>query len=316
MRYLLLLALAVSAWAQQRPCPADDDDPGRPVLRRGKTVKRQQNCDGLATVIVRPDSEASPGAAEERADVPLSLIDQVRLKAASYTGELPNFVCDQIIRRHNSGGARDKWKLQDTIAVEVMFVDGKEEYRNTKRNGKPVEWLATRESGSWSEGEYGRTLAHVMSPGVAEFTPLKKETIAGVEVEVFTYTVPKSRSGWTLEYDNQKLRPKFSGKIWIDPSEKMVRRLEMEAQEIPNTYPLDHAEMTMDFGPVKIGSNSYVLPTNSANLACVRYQKSCSKNDIEFKNYRKFSAESTISTTESTVSFENEAPKPPAQKQY
>lgn len=303
-----LLLLSPPTWAQAQPCVADADDPGRPVLRRGKTAQRQKVCDGLATVVVPPGGEASDPAAgaDERAEVPLSLIDQVKLKAASFTSELPNFLCDQVIRRLTSNSIKDKWKLQDTVTVEVMFFDGKEEYRNTRRNGKPVDWLATRESGSWSEGEYGRTLAHVMSPGVAEFTPAKKEMIAGIEAELYTYVVPKSRSGWTLEYDGQKLQPKFRGRVWIDAKERMVRRLEMEALDLPNTFPIDHAELTVDFGPVKIGDNWHVLPVNSANLACIRYQKNCAKNEIDFRNYRKFSAESTISTTDSTVSFDGD----------
>lgn len=314
MRFAVLL-LAASVWAQQpspatKPCEADTDDPGRPVLRRGKPATRKPVCDTPPAVNVEEPATPEEAAAEaaERASVNLSLIDRARIKASEFTGSLPNFICDQVIKRYSSGMLRDKWKLQDTVTTEVMFVDGKEDYRNTKRNGKPVDWLATKESGAWSEGEYGRTLAHVMSPGIADFTPGKTDTIDGVETEIQEYVVPLKRSGWTLSYGGQTMRPKFRGKVWIDPKELTVRRLEMEAREMPLSFPIDHAEMTVDFGRVKIGESWYVLPVRSANLACIRGESHCSRNDIEFRNYRKFAAESTISTVESNVTFD-EPPK-------
>lgn len=313
---------AVAAWAQSsappsKPCVADADDPGRPVLRRGKPATRKPVCDGPPAVN-EPNPlppEAAAEAEAERAAVNLSLIDRARLKAAEFTDKLPNFICDQVIRRHTSGALKDRWKLRDTVTVEVMFVDGKEDYRNAKRNGKPVEWMATQQTGAWSEGEYGRTLAHVMSPGIAEFTPGKNDTIDGVETEIHNYVVPLKRSGWTLSFGGQTMRPKFRGRVWIDPADLVVRRLEMDAIELPVSFPIDHAEMTVDFGRVKIGDAWYVLPVRSANLACFRGESQCSKNEIEFRNYRKFSAESTISTVESNVTFgPPEGTPPPAKK--
>jgi hypothetical protein len=48
---------------------------------------------------------------------------------------------------------------------------------------------------------------------------------------------------------------------------------------------------------------------HAENLACHRGSFQCSKNTIDFRNYRKFSAESAVFTTETNVEFEGE-PQP------
>jgi hypothetical protein len=73
---------------------------------------------------------------------------------------------------------------------------------------------------------------------------------------------------------------------------------------------VSHAEVTVDYGPVRIGDKVYILPTRAQNLACFTESSECTMNETEFRNYRKFSAESSISTTESTVTFDGDN-KPP-----
>jgi hypothetical protein len=107
-------------------------------------------------------------------------------------------------------------------------------------------------------------------------------------------------------------RPSYRGRIWLDPKTLLVRRIEMQAMQLPPTFPVDHAEMTLDYGPVRIGGKEYLLPTKTENLACFRGESTCTRNETEFRNYRKFSTESNISTTESSVTFDAE--KPPATK--
>jgi len=82
----------------------------------------------------------------------------------------------------------------------------------------------------------------------------------------------------------------------------------MQAIKLPNDYELDWVEQMTEYGWVKIGEEKLLLPVKSENIACWRYTTKCSRNEIEFKNYRKFSAESTISTTESEISFGDQLP--------
>ncbi|MBI3679559.1 MAG: hypothetical protein HY235_04105 [Acidobacteria bacterium] len=287
--------------ASGAPCISDPDDTGPPKLRRGRPGERNPapNCDSLPIAL-----SGSPPEDDSSLPPLPPLLAQVRERAFRYTEELPNFICEQLIRRYSSGLLRD-WKLRDTITAEVMFVDGREDYRNVKRNGRPTEWADTQRTGSWSEGEYGTILRDLLHPSTgAKFTYSKKDVIGSVETEVYSYLVEQPNSHWTLRFGGQMTKPRYRGRVWADAKELLLRRIEMEALELPLTFPISHAEMTLDYGPVRIERKFYTLPARSENLACFRSERACSRNEIEFRNYRKFTAESSVSTTDSTITFD------------
>ena len=320
----ILLLLAATAFAQNepksKPCPAEADETGPPRLKRGKPgARKAAECEPLPTPIgaARQPQDAAPEKAppDDEDLIPAKVLpgplDRVRVRAFEYIDALPNFICEQLIRRLQAGGLRGKFGLKDTVTVDVAYVDGLEEYKNAKRNGKPLkDYTDIQESGTWSTGEYATILKDVLHPTTdAKFTFRKKDTIAGIETEVYDLLVEKANSHWTLNFAGQILKPKYRGAIWVDPKEFMVMRIEMDALNIPATYPIDHSEVIVEYGPKKIGDKFYILPSYTANLACHRGSSTCVKNETEFRNYRKFSTESTISTTESTVTFDEAKPE-------
>lgn len=339
-RALVCLASIAAAFAQvpdspkpaKPTCVSDSEDQGRPKLKRGipKTTDRKPVCEELAVPIGPQAVPEDPPNLEERPDGsrpsfrpprerdedevqrPLTLIDKARLRAETYSSELPNFICQQLIRRSSSGLSRKDWRLQDTVTVDVAYVDGREEYKNAKRNNKKMTWEETKKSGSWSEGEYGTVLVDILHPATnAKFTRRGVDNLGDVVAEVWDFVVEKENSHWNVAFGGQATKPKYRGALWIDPKEHLVRRIEMEGLNFASTFPVNHAELTIDYGPTRIGTKMYVLPIKTQNLACFTQAAACSTNETEFRNYRKFSTESTISTTDSSVSFDGEQ-KPPA----
>jgi hypothetical protein len=323
MKPIFLLLLAAIAFAQKepptKPCPADEDQTGPPRLKRGKPgARKAADCEPPPTPIGAARQQTQPEAASEPAEDTIpgktlpGPLDRVRARAFEYTDALPNFICEQLIRRLQSGGLRGKFGLKDTITVDVAYVDGVEDYKNVKRNGKLLkDYEELQQTGTYSTGEYGTVLRDIFHPtSDAKFTFRKKDLIAGVPTEVWDLVVDQPNSHWKLSFGGQTVYPKYKGAVWIDPKEFMVMRIEMDALNLPTSYAIDHAEMIVEYGPQKIAGKSYILPTFTASLACHRASSTCVKNEIEFRNYRKFSTESNISTTESTVTFD-EAKKPP-----
>ena len=90
------------------------------------------------------------------------------------------------------------------------------------------------------------------------------------------------------------LRPAYSGSVWIDKSTAQVRRIEMQADNVPTDFPLDTVEWAVDYDKIPLGEASFFLPTHAENLGCQRGTSICSKNAIDFRNYHKFSGDSTI----------------------
>ena len=72
-------------------------------------------------------------------------------------------------------------------------------------------------------------------------------------------------------------------------------RLEVEARGIPLLFPLDKVEMATDYGFVKLAApRPFLLPTGAEVLSCQQGTTYCARNKIEFRNYRRFGADSDI----------------------
>jgi hypothetical protein len=73
-----------------------------------------------------------------------------------------------------------------------------------------------------------------------------------------------------------------------------VLRIEQFAQAIPSSFPYDRAESIVDYAYVPVDGVLHLLPSRAEDLMCRRGTANCNKNEIEFRNYRKFSSDSQI----------------------
>lgn len=311
MRSILIAALIPSMVVF-----AQAPDPGRPVLKRGgpatehdtreEPPKHPTTGERVPYKVIEVDAE---GRAESvvRA-TPLTpeqeLLERARAVADEFTGTLPDFVCDESVIRYEGEGLRPKWKRKDRIDAELAYVDGKEDYRNIRRNGSKIRKGSPEESGQWSIGEFGATLADLMASNTnAKFTPRAKPSEAvGVEARVYDFSVGKDGAHWKIRVGSEVF-PAYQGAIWVDPESARVLRIEMDTHQLPANYYVDKVEMAIDYGWVDIAGKRYLLPTRSENLSCKAGTVTCMKNEIEFRNYRKFSAESQVLATDSEITF-------------
>jgi hypothetical protein len=289
------------------PKPADDryvdPDEARAERETGKGRSDSREVES---------SEAAP--APRRAETKEDLVMMTAEATYQAADRLPDFIVDQQTFRSQGERRNPNWKVYDRVQAEVAFVGGKEEYRNLRLNGKPVK-KDLEESGTWSTGEFGTVLLDIFSSNTqAQFKFYKNDRIGNVDTQIFDFTVLQPNSHWNVKIGGYGIKPAYKGSLWINPVNNRVYRMEMHAVNLPGDYPADSVESAVDYGPVRIGANEYHMPLKAAVLSCQRGSTVCSKNEIEFRNYRKFTAESTISTTDSTVSFDEEQADKPAQK--
>lgn len=71
-------------------------------------------------------------------------------------------------------------------------------------------------------------------------------------------------------------------------------RIEQRSTGAPEDFPFDKAEVISLYDFVRINNKIFLLPVRAENLICQRGTLNCSRNVIEFRNYRKFEAESEI----------------------
>jgi hypothetical protein len=301
------------------PAAPDPQDPGPPVLRHG-AARRTSDSDAPAQVadsrspassspsprpsihadevngVTRPPEAPKVGATSSRRTGD-PVIDMAIEQAFSFTETLPNYVVKQFTTRYETGaahGGQTSWSALDTVTADVVSENGKESYRNLLIDGKPPK-EAVEKSGTWSTGEYSSVLLDILQPRTdADFHNKRTTTIVNRSAFRYDFSVEQENSHWGIHSGSDSYRPEYTGSIWIDKENYRVLRIEMSARNIPKAFPLDTVESAIDYDYVMISGNKYLLPVHAEALSCERGTSGCGRNVIEFRNYRKFGADTSI----------------------
>jgi hypothetical protein len=284
------------------------DAPGRPVLHRGTTRRRTSSVSAddkvdMASankaakddgIIMEPDP-AAPQAAATRKESADDLITRTRAWVESFATSLPNYVCQQSTTRYQEQSKQQGWQPLDVITAQVVYEDGKESYRDITVGGRKTTKSMLELGGSTSTGEFATTLRSLFYPGTqATFKLFHTTRLGQSEAAVYDFKVALRNSDWQIRVGGQNLRPAYSGSVWIDKNTAEVRRLEMQADNIPTDFPLDTVEWAVDYDKIPLGTSSFFLPIHAENLGCERGTTICMKNTVDFRNYHKFAGQSTI----------------------
>ncbi|MDP8979605.1 MAG: copper-binding protein [Acidobacteriota bacterium] len=278
-------------------------DPGPPKLKRGIPAPKKSSAplvevppEAAAAAAAAPPVTSPPAApaVEKPGDPRVALIEKARAAAGTYLDSLPNYLCRQITTRYRSLSHHIDWQPIDVVTADVIYQDHKEQYDNLTVGGKALK-KGQAVPGSWSRGELGGMLGELFSPASgAEFHFVKDSTIAGTPVSVYDFDIARGRSSWTIQLPGQYIESAHRGSVWLEKSTANVRRIEIEGVDIPEAFPLDKVEAAVDFDNLAIGGNKYLVPVHADLLACFRESTQCERNTIDFRNYRRFGAGSTI----------------------
>ena len=301
-----LFALGLQAGGRA-PAQQEPEDPGPPKLKRGKPAPQKAPARKAAPAQPAATSTppvAPPPAAEPKRTEPApapppdpreALISRARQTAASFTEKLPNYMCQQLTTRYASQTNPPNWQAQDVVSAAVVYEDGQEDYRNITINGRPAAKSMKELPGTWSTGEFGTILSNLFSPATdPRFRYRNDSTASGLPAAVYDFDVAQPNSAWEVHAGAQMTLPAYRGALWIDKESVRVLRIEMQAVRLPDSFPFDSVETTVDYAFVSIGTQKYLLPARAENLSCQRGTSFCSRNVIDFRNYRKYSADSTI----------------------
>lgn len=305
-----------AAETKQAPAKPDPADPGPPVLHRGRAADTAREHAGpvpeQAPAPPEPAPAQSAAAAprseqpsvlrrdEEEPSIPRRAGDPLIRKATEaaleFTETLPSYVCQEVMSRYQSQATPPNWQAIDIVSANVVYDQGKEEYRDIAINGKPVKKKMEEMGGAWSTGEFGTVLIDLFSPATAaDFRYRKESRIAGVTAKQYDYTVQRENSHWVIHMASQTYSPAYKGAVWIDPATARVLRIEMQGYGFPEEFPTDHVESANDYEYVRLGDvRQYLLPVHAETLSCQRASNLCSRNTIDFRNYHKYAGESTI----------------------
>jgi hypothetical protein len=306
------------------PVARDAEDPGPPKLKRGGVAdpSREQaksvpelappntppadqrpvlRADARDTLppsdrpsVIRGDLDEGVERIPQRKDEPL--IRKAADAAMEFTETLPSYVCSEMVTRSMSQSTPANFQAIDVVSMEVVYENGKEDYRNIQINGKRSVKKIEETGGAWSTGEFGTVLVDLFSPATAADFHFRRDSRAGgIMAKMYDFEVSREGSHWSIHSGSQSYNPPYSGSVWIDPATSRVLRIEMEAKGMPANFPLDHVESATDYQYVRLGdAKQYLLPVHAETLSCERGTNYCSRNVIDFRNCHKYTGESTI----------------------
>jgi hypothetical protein len=308
--------------------PADDDDltrptilhdpvdvPNRPILKHGKpstteSTDKDDTTASSAPVVKAPAPKKAPASDSASSsedfsidDKPVTqtkvpggeLLERTKEWAGNFTSGLPNFVCQQFTTRYTEVSRSEGWQAQDVITAKVIYEDGKEGYRDITVGGKKTTKSMLDLGGTTSTGEFASMLASLFDPmRNTDFKFYRSTSTHDGDAAIYDFKVTLPRSDWTITVGGQTLRPAYSGSIWVDKATAQVRRIELQADKVPKDFPLDEVQSAIDYEQISLGTAKFLLPTHAENLSCQRGSSFCTKNTIDFRDYHKYSGESTV----------------------
>jgi len=247
-----------------------------------------------------------------------SVLESTRVWALKFTDMLPDFICTQMTHRRVIGqvqltagtvgtGASVAPRLEDAdniIEEKLTYIGGSEKYEVLKINGKPANGIDHMQlTGLTTTGEFGTALHEIFDPDSrTTFSWDGIQQIGGRDVYVYAFHVPQEHGAEVVtQGPNGRITVPYSGRIFVDPQTFTVLRVG-SALDLPRGFPILHSKKTIEYKQVTIAKNEYLLPSHSEVSMQDRLRSYV--NEVDFKDYHKFVAETT-------VHYEGETPGKP-----
>jgi|GEM_PF-1781356 len=190
----------------------------------------------------------------------------------------------------------------------VTYREGHEVLEEDKGKQKKGEESA---GGLTSSGEFGPVLGAVIDDLVHSGVRwLRWEQGNGEPAAVFGFAVPTNQSHFRIEITvdgrAEALFPAYHGEIEIDPATGEILRFSEIADPAP-THAAMRAAIVVDYAPVKIGDQSYIVPVRGVAFSIIPVPSAgatdeasepvqVNLNDVAFTHYHEFGSEARIVT--------------------
>jgi hypothetical protein len=129
--------------------------------------------------------------------------------------------------------------------------------------------------------------------------------IAGLGEDVSSY---HGTPGYHGNLDSEDVNsyhgtPSYHGNLYLDPTTGVILRVTIDSDLKPSD-PITRAAISVQYGPVQIGGNSYICPVHSIAISLTKSHAGGDKSDMEilrinevsFTDYRRFGSTSRILT--------------------
>ncbi len=226
-------------------------------------------------------------------------IEEVRQRALAWSNSLENFMCYEVTRHSVDATGHGDWTLKDTIIELLKYVDHEESRTTFMLNGDRSDVQLDHLEFMHSAGEFGSLFHVIFNPSAqTAFTWKQYAFIDGQPVQVYAFKVALSNSNLFLSDRNfDTLHVGFHGLLYLDPATRSVRRISIDADDIPSQLHISATSISVDYSWVTMQDHDFLLPVRGA----VGLQEAKSRpvlNDFEFHGYHRFGSQSHVLSDE------------------
>ena len=239
----------------------------------------------------------APATAQQLEPEQARLLEQAREAALRYSDSLPDFLCTEVVRRTQDAHGNGRWRDLDTLTVKLSYFGHREDYKLMEVDGKPTLLEYELVAGAVSTGEFGTRLYAVFDPrSRGDFRRKGWTTLRNRRVARFSYRIARENSSYELVHRPLQAGPNaiivaYHGDVYVDEETHMTLRLTLRA-EIPHGFPINGNDSSVDYEFAEVGGKRYLLPSHAYSRA--ESGKYVAENHVEFREYRKFQAESSV----------------------
>jgi hypothetical protein len=269
----------------------------------------------LALAAGRAGGQPAPDADQQQ-----RILETVTGFARSYLERLPDFTCIRTTQHFLAKGANKTWNPQVKVAQELSYYQHAEHYQVVAVDDVPKKKVSVwMQAGGWVEtnGNFGALMSLIFDPNVApHFESQGRSALHGKPVYAFAYHVSLADSiaasakctSWIAFTTCKTIKYGFHGFLFVDAESLDIVRLTQVPEDLPASYA--QGNESVDYGRVTVAGNEYLLPI--ADEFETTIGKTLFRNQSTYSSYKKFVAESTVSTT--VVDAPEAAPAKPAVK--
>lgn len=243
------------------------------------------------------------------------IIEGTRQRVLAWSDSLPNFFCIEITDHSVDPSGRGDWHHKDTVIQMTRYIDHQESRTTLELNGlksglnqyASLAALPDEMDFAHSVGEFGGMFQVVFDPAAkAAFTWKESDVLDGQPVQVFAFRVVSPNSSFTVAgADNRRATVPFHGLAYIDTSTRSIRRISIDADDIPANLLVETSSISVDYSWITINNHDYLMPIRGA-VSLRQGRHEAVLNEFEFRNYRRFGAQVRVLSKEES---KNVAPK-------
>ena len=230
---------------------------------------------------------------------PEGLLDRFLNRMKADLARLPDYVCAQSIERFSRTSSERPWEKVDELRFEVALVSNRELYAlpGGRFQDRPLAAMIGR--GTSSTGQLGILAKHVFLTSTARFKYQGTTERDGRTLDEYQFEVEASRSSYRLRNSTAEAAVPFQGAFWVDAETLDLRRLEVQAFDIPEILGLAETETGLDYSRMNIDDSEVLLPA-TATLRVVAVNGNEDMNRMRLNECRHYRAESSLHFEQTT----------------